>query len=200
MTPEFEIRPFQPGDMDMLYRICLLTGNAGEDATGTVDDRILGHCYAAPYVTFEPDLCFVLASHGIALGYILGTRDSVSFAKTCEAQWWPKLRLQYLLPEDDDLSPAAMMVRAIHQGYQAPSLSNEYPAHLHIDILPNGQSMGYGRKMIKMFCDRLRDYSVSALHFGVSQANGSALGFYRHLGFHVIQESKTSYMFGMHLD
>ena len=67
MTPEFEIRPFQPDDMDMLYRICLLTGNTGEDATGTVDDRILGHRYAAPYVAFEPDLCFVLASHGIAL-------------------------------------------------------------------------------------------------------------------------------------
>ncbi len=48
MMPEFEIRSFQPGDMDMLYRICLLTGKDGSDATGTVDDRILGHYYAAP--------------------------------------------------------------------------------------------------------------------------------------------------------
>lgn len=197
---EFEIRPFRSDDMDRLYRICLLTGNDGGDAAGTVDDKILGHCYAAPYATFEPDLCFVLASRGVALGYILGTRDSVSFAKVCELQWWPKLREQYPLPKDCDSSRAAMMVRIIYRGYQAPALSAEYPAHLHIDILPDGQNKGYGRRMIKIFCDRLRDYSVSALHLGVSQANGRAVGFYRHLGFHVIQESKTSTVFGLRLD
>lgn len=200
MMPEFEIRSFQPGDMDMLYRICLLTGKDGSDASGTVDDRILGHYYAAPYATFEPNLCFVLTSDEVALGYILGTRDSVAFAKTCEEKWWPKLREQYPLPRGNDLSRTAMMVRTIHQGYQAPALSNEYPAHLHIDILPNGQNKGCGRRLIEMFCNRLREYSVSALHFGVSRANGRAVGFYRHLGFHVIQKSKTSYLFGMQLD
>lgn len=197
---EFEIRPFRPDDMDRLYRICLLTGNDGGDAAGTVDDKILGHCYAAPYATFEPDLCFVLVNRGVAMGYVLGTRDSVSFAEICEAQWWPKLREQYPLSKADDLSQAAAMARLIYRGYQAPALSDEYPAHLHIDILPMGQNKGYGRRMIKMFCDRLRQHSVSALHFGVSRLNSRAVGFYTHLGFHVLQESETSYVFGMRLD
>jgi ribosomal protein S18 acetylase RimI-like enzyme len=197
---KLEIRRYKPGDMERLYRICLLTGKDGYDASGTVDDRILGHCFAAPYATFEPDLCFVLADNGVAIGYILGTSDSDSFAETCETGWWPELREQYPLPEDGDQSRMAMLVRTIHSGYQSPALSHEYPAHLHIDILPAGQGQGYGRKLIERFCERLREYPAPALHFGVSQANDRAVGFYKHLGFHVIEESRTSYIFGMQLD
>jgi len=54
------IRPYRPGDLDALYRICLLTGDAGQDATSHYHDpRLLGHIFAAPYGLFEPSLAFV---------------------------------------------------------------------------------------------------------------------------------------------
>ena len=48
------IRPYRPSDLDELYRICLLTGDAGQDATALYQDpRLLGHIFAAP--TGGPD-------------------------------------------------------------------------------------------------------------------------------------------------
>jgi ribosomal protein S18 acetylase RimI-like enzyme len=198
--PDLAIRPYEKRDMGQLYRICLETGKDGKDATGTVDDEILGHIYAAPYATFEPDLCFVVDNAGTAIGYILGTRDSKTFAETCEQKWWPHLREKYPLFENPEINRTALLTQAIHSGYQAPSISIEFPAHLHIDILPAGQGKGFGRLLIKLFTEKLREYSVPALHFGVSRKNISAIGFYKKLGFQILEESETSCVFGMKLN
>ena len=198
--PDLVIRPYEKRDMAQLYRICLETGKDGKDAAGTVDDEILGHIFAAPYATFEPDLCFVVDDSGVAIGYIVGTRDSKIFAKTCEQKWWPHLREQYPLLESPEANRTALLTQAIHDGYQAPSISTEFPAHLHIDILPAGQGKGLGRQLINMFTGKLREYSVPALHFGVSRKNTSAIGFYTKLGFQILEESETSLKFGMKLN
>jgi ribosomal protein S18 acetylase RimI-like enzyme len=199
MMRNFKIRQFHSRDMPMLYRICLLTGKDGVDASGTVDEDILGHIYAAPYATFEPDLCFVLTENDSAIGYILGTRDSTAFAEMCGQNWWPALRRKYPLMDEHDVTRTALLSRAIHNGYQPPGITSEYPAHLHIDILSSGQGMGYGRQLIDSFCSRLREHQVPALHFGVSKLNQRAVGFYKHLGFHLIETTDRSYLFGMHL-
>jgi ribosomal protein S18 acetylase RimI-like enzyme len=198
--PDLLIRPYENKDLEQLYNICLTTGKDGEDAKGTVDDEILGHIYAAPYAAFEPDLCFVLDKGGIAIGYVLGTRDSTAFAIACEQKWWPELRLKYPLHETDAGGPTALLTQRIHQGYRVPTIATEYPAHLHIDLLPIAQGQGFGRKLIEEFINRLRDYSVPALHFGVSRINVNAIGFYKNLGFQIIEEFKTSYTFGLKLD
>jgi ribosomal protein S18 acetylase RimI-like enzyme len=197
---ELVIRPYEKRDMAQLYRICLETGKDGKDATGTVDDEILGHIFAAPYATFEPDLCFVLDEAGTAIGYILGTRDSKRFAEICEQKWWPHLREKYPLIDNAVANRTALLTMAIHDGYQAPTISTDFPAHLHVDILPSGQGKGLGRQLIKVFTEKLRAYSVPALHFGVSRKNISAIGFYKKLGFRILEESETSYKFGIELN
>jgi hypothetical protein len=61
----FAIRPYHPSDLPALYRICLLTGDSGADASQLYrDPELLGHFYAAPYAVLEPDLCFVLTHDG----------------------------------------------------------------------------------------------------------------------------------------
>ncbi len=192
------IRPFESKDMPRLYHICLLTGQDGGDASGTVDDNILGAIYAAPYATFEPDLCFVLDAGGQAIGYVLGTRDSKQFADRCQREWWPPLRKKYPLLDANDQSRMASLTRSIHQGYVAPDIHNSYPAHLHIDLLPAGQGRGYGRELIMHFCETLARMKVPAVHFGVSKINEPAMGFYEHLGFHMIDSTERSVHFGMH--
>ena len=58
---EFEIRPYHNTDLSSIYRICLLTGLNGEDATSHLNEPdLVGHLFAAPYAIFEPSLCFVL--------------------------------------------------------------------------------------------------------------------------------------------
>ena len=93
------IRPYHPGDLDALYRICLLTGDDGQDATSLFHDpRLLGHFFAAPYGLFEPSLAFVTEDAEGVGGYIVGALDTQAFEEQLESEWWPGLRTRYPAP------------------------------------------------------------------------------------------------------
>ncbi|MFC2089017.1 GNAT family N-acetyltransferase, partial [Calditrichota bacterium] len=154
---EFKIRAYHPSDLSLLYRICLQTGDSGKDASRIYEDPdILGHFYAAPYAVLEPDITFILTCSQTPCGYILGTRDSEKFYEKCEREWFPILRKRYPLPDSDDNSPDARIIRLIHEGHKTNKDFTTYPAHLHIDLLPEGQGQGMGRKLIEAFINRLR--------------------------------------------
>ncbi len=194
---DFKLRPYHPSDLYMLYRICLLTGADGEDATGTIDQEILGAYFAAPYAVLEPGLCFILTADGAPAGYILGTADSLRYQKQADLEWFPPLRKKYPVRPTTDQSREAGMVRAIHQGYRAPAWAGTYPAHLHIDILPVGQGTGQGGNMMQRFLSAVREQGATGLHLGVSRGNQRALAWYPRFGFEVINESESSVVYGI---
>ena len=151
-TEKIKIRQYQPSDLESLYNICLLTGDSGKDATNIYKDPdLLGHYYAAPYSILEPELTFILTLDDKPCGYILGTKNSEKFTKKCEVDWFPKLRKQYSLPNDDDNSPDAKIIRLIHNGYKTKPELSDYPAHLHIDLLPVTQGKGLGKNNDQYF-------------------------------------------------
>jgi ribosomal protein S18 acetylase RimI-like enzyme len=194
------IRAYYPSDLPALYRICLLTGDSGRDASGLFrDPELLGHYYTGPYAVLEPELCFVLACEGAPCGYILGAADTLQFNQRCEREWFPPLRTRYPLPPQDDRSPDAHIIRLIHTGRLGEPPGPEYPAHLHIDLLPAAQGQGWGRRLMEAFCERLRMVGAGGVHLGVAKDNPGAVGFYRRLGFVELGEGKNSITFGMRL-
>jgi ribosomal protein S18 acetylase RimI-like enzyme len=197
---EFKIRPYHPSDLVSLYKICLLTADSGKDASGLYKDPdIVGHFYAAPYAVLEPDLCYVLVANDVPCGYIVGTRDSQEFYQRCEKEWFPPLRKRYSLPDEKDQTYDARIIRLIHSGHKPVDDLLDYPAHLHIDILPTGQGQGMGRKLMDVFINRLKELNVPALHLQVGKANPGAIKFYERIGFHLIKEYEFSIAFGMKL-
>jgi ribosomal protein S18 acetylase RimI-like enzyme len=197
----FTIRPYHPSDMVALYRVCLETGDNGQDARQLYrDEELLGHYYVAPYVVYEPDLCFVLLHNGSPCGYVIGTRDSDVFRAQTEQAWFPALRARYALPLDDDRSRDADMIRLIHRGMHHTSDPAGYPAHLHIDLLPVAQGQGWGRAMMQTFLARLRELHVPGVYLGVGRHNTRAVAFYERMGFQQISGSETGILFGMRLD
>ncbi|MCS7068431.1 MAG: GNAT family N-acetyltransferase [Meiothermus sp.] len=196
----FTIRPYAPTDLPHLYCVCLLTGDSGADASGLYrDPDLLGHFYAAPYAVHEPDLTFVLTDQAGVCGYVLGCRDSMEFAAWMETQWLPPLRQRYPLPPEGDTSKDAAMIRLIHKGYLPSSLTPEYPAHLHIDLLPRAQGQGQGRKLMQVFLNRLRGLGVPGVHLGVGQRNAGAVAFYERMGFVRLQTFPWGYEYGLKL-
>ena len=194
------IRPTHLSDLPQLYAVCLLTGDSGADGTHLYQDpELLGHYYTAPYVVLEPDLAFTLTHHGAPCGYVLGTRDSVAFGERCEREWFPVLRQRYPLPAENDRSRDANMQRAIHHGYHAHPDLVDYPAHLHIDLLPIGQGQGWGRKLIETLLGRMRELGVPAVHLGVGSNNVRAIQFYEKVGFHQVRAYEGWIAYGMHL-
>jgi ribosomal protein S18 acetylase RimI-like enzyme len=186
------IRPYQSSDLDDLYRICLQTGDSGKDATAMFEDpRILGHVFAAPYGLFEPSLAFVAEDETDVGAYIVGALDSRAFEKRLEAEWWPALRERYPAPPPelppDQWTPDQRAAGFIHIPLTAPDeLAEDYPSHLHINLVPRLQSQGLGRQLMNTLMRALRERGSVGLHFFVQPANQRAVGFYRHLGFAVI--------------
>lgn len=183
------IRPARPHDareVATLYEICLRTGAHGGDASALfTDPLLLGEVYLGAYVELAPEFAFVLTDDDDSpVGYVLGTADTQAFESLLEESWWPSLREQYPLGTFPEGSPDERLVKMIHSpGRTAAELIKDYPAHLHVDLLPEGQGGGNGRRLIETLLNALRDQGVPGIHLGVSTENKHAIGFYKHLGF-----------------
>ena len=197
----FAIRPYQAKDLRALYEVCLKTGDSGQDATALYrDPDLLGHVYAGPYGVLAPETCFVVADeHDAACGYILGTAETESFANRCEREWFPALRARYPIPTADDQSPDARMIRAIHRGLETVNEFPDYPAHLHIDLVPIAQGQGWGRKLMTTLVTRLRELNAPGVHLGVGARNTNAIAFYERMGFHRLATYEWGIVYGMTL-
>ena len=184
--PDLILRPYASRDLAAVYDICLRTADAGADAAHLyADPWVLGHRYAGPYVALEPDFAFVLEGSERVVGYVLGVPDSARFAAESEANWFSLLRPLYPLPAESDKSLDAQARRLIHAGCPAPDAAwlAQYPAHLHIDLLPQAQGRGLGRALMEALWTALRAAGVPGVHLGVGAGNPRAHAFYTHLGF-----------------
>lgn len=191
------IRPFESPDLERLYEICLRTGDAGGDATDLVaDGRLLGEIWAAPYALLEPDLAFVLEDGvGEVAGYVLGVLDAVEFESRCESSWWPVLRNRYPLDENGDRLDDLLIALIHNRPQPRHDLADAYPSELHIDLLPEVQGLGHGRRMIDVVVGAMKDAGSPGVHLGVSGDNVGAIGFYRALGFEEHDFDGVSYTF-----
>lgn len=193
------IRPATVHDLPGSYRVCLLTGNAGADASDRFrDPDLLGQVFVGPYIVGSPDLALVVVDdHGVA-GYCLAVADTRAFEAWEEAAWWPALRIQH--PPLDDGSADAEITALIDRPAVAPAVVVErYPAHLHIDLLERVRGHGFGRTLIERQLAALRDIGAPGVHLDVALANANARAFYRHLGFEEVVVLEDSVLMGLHL-
>jgi ribosomal protein S18 acetylase RimI-like enzyme len=193
-----EIRPYRSGDLAAVYDICVRTADGGEDARGQYsDDDLVGDVFAAPYVTLEPDLAFVIDDGGEAVGYVLGTADTTTFVQRYAAEWIPAVGDKYPAPPVPPRTTSEDMIALLHHPERmlVPGIDlASYPAHLHIDLLPAAQGRGYGRKLIERFTGAL---DAPGVHLGVRTTNVKARGFYARLGFEplpVPDSGRTTYL------
>ncbi|WPF82246.1 GNAT family N-acetyltransferase [Sanguibacter sp. 4.1] len=175
-------------DLPGMYDVCLRTGDSGADATGLYSDPfLLAHVYAGPYPVADPGLTFVLTGRGRVLGYVVGTADTVGFEEWQERSWWPTLREQladHPAADPGDGSQDWERVQHIRRARpQHDPLYERFPAHLHIDLLPEAQGGGNGRRLMTRFLDALRTRGVPGVHLGVGSGNPGARAFYLATGF-----------------
>ncbi|AIY03038.1 N-acetyltransferase [Arthrobacter sp. PAMC 25486] len=148
---------------------------------------MLGQIFAGPYPAADPDLAFVLIdSQGLA-GYIVATADTNAFEQWCEENWWPALREQYpasMAIDTVDGNQDWRRIQAIHAASPTQDeLLKDYPAHLHINLIPRAQGAGAGRALIQIMIAALRQRGVTGLHLGVGSGNPDARKFYLAMGF-----------------
>ncbi|SDQ23822.1 GNAT family N-acetyltransferase [Microbacterium sp. cf332] len=194
------LRPVRRDDDAALADVCLRTADFGSDATGLFDDDdIWGAVFARPYAERHPDHAFVVADDDDrAIGYVVATPDTDVFEEWFRSEWWPRFAERWPEPRPDDDSRQAGTLRyAYGRRAGAEPWAREYPAHLHIDLLPEAQGQGWGRRLIAQLLDRLAEGGVPRLHLVAAAGNAGALAFYDRLGFERLPSPKGVQAFGI---
>ncbi|GAA4726896.1 hypothetical protein GCM10023216_17080 [Isoptericola chiayiensis] len=204
---DIQIRPFRPTDRAAVAEICVRTAAGGGDARGVYsDDMLMPDVYALPYVEHSPELAFVVVDHdagtpgddpltvtdGRLLGYVLAVADTAAFASWWDREWTPEFVRRHPAPGPttpaepgyteqallrDGADPQRMLRGLVH-GELAT-----HPAHLHIDLVPEAQGHGLGRRLITTIRAALAERGVPGVHLGYDPANTGARAFYDRLGF-----------------
>ena len=195
-------------DVPYFYDICLKTGDAGQDASAFFyDPFLLGQYYAAPYLFYPEGLSFVAEQDYRPRGYIVAAPDTNAFNRWMEEKWLPLFRRQYPLP----MPPSQIRSQdegRLYQTFHSPHLPPDtgtqswladYPAHLHIDLLPEAQGRGLGRRLMETLCAELSRQAVPGIHLGVSQNNTRAIAFYQKTGFSVLHTGNQGMVMGKKL-
>ncbi len=89
---------------------------------------------------------------------------------------WPR-------PDVERTRQDGTLIYAYSRRRGAEPYGDAYPAHLHIDLLPELQGQGWGRRLIEILIERLRERGVPGLHLAASTDNAGALAFYPRVGF-----------------
>ena len=182
------IRTYQPTDKAAAYYICMKTGDRGGDGEPFYkeDPDALGRIYVGPYLEYEPDFALMLEDEKGVAGYALAALNAKKFFDRYEQEWRPTLCNEFQEPSGD--KKAWSRVEQVyhlyhHPDYFVPASFEDYPAHLHIDLLPRTQGQGWGRRMIEDLAKRLQNQGAPGVHLELGGMNQRAYGFYRAIGF-----------------
>ena len=199
--PDFNIRSYQSGDRDAVYDICLKTGDSGKDAAHQFTDPLaLGHIYAGPYMEYEPQSVFILNNGKNLSGYIMGTMDSKAFYDWMYNEWFQLLRNTYTQPSGDP-SRWSRTEKTINIFFTEMNkkLFEEFPAHLHIDLLPIAQGKGQGKLMMDHYISHLVNNDIKGVHLELSITNKLAFNFYKRYGMSELERDDDSIFMGLHI-
>ena len=195
------LRPFRQGDEGDLADVCLRTGDAGADATRLYrSSDLLADVFALPCAAWHPETTFVIDDGSRVVGYVVCAPDTAAFEQWFRYAWWPPREERHQKAAGESTRDAAIIAYARAVGTRPVSFRDGYPAHLHIDLLPEAQAQGWGRRLIDALGDHLRATGVRGVQLTAGERNSGAIAFYRRLGFVDLRADDGGVTFGMQLD
>lgn len=184
------------------------------------DKRLFAELFLLPYLRSDPGRCFVAAAgrgaSELAVGYVIGAADAAAhgrrfhglsplriLARILLVTWWrcpeslkslrgflAALRAEPRTerPGSAESGPAASAAAKPLPGLPA---GPDYPAELHINLLPAWQGRGLGGRLMKAFLDGLRAEGVRGVFLQTSDRNLKAVPFYERLGFVLLRAGEA---------
>lgn len=200
---QITIRNYQPADESAIVDITFKTGFMGEDLTGRGycdDSRLWYMIFIGYYARYEPEHFFVAVNSDSekVVGFICGTPDTLRQEAKFKKQMVPRIVFRLLRITSwrypHSFKTVLGMMRWVSSDTDNAKnnpIIAQYPAHLHINLLPNSQSKGLGTRLIQQFKEHMRDLGVKGVHLGTSNKNKKAVPFYHKMGFSILEESGT---------
>lgn len=181
------LRPARPTDASAISAICAATADAGKAPNPAAKAPDLpGLIYALPYLHGPACYALVVEDAMGVCGYAVGTADSQAFYRWLNEVWLPGQARPQLT--DHALPIDLRFAAALQRNYTAPAWHTQFPAHLHLNLLPRAQGQGAGNRLMLSLSDALAQAGAAGLHWGADAANLGALAFYKKLGYPVFAE------------
>ncbi len=174
------IRPVKLTDMIQIEYVCRMTAGPLSRKEPIVGNRV-AKMYSTYYVRECQSTSFALVnSEDVPVGYILCEKNYKKFKKLYRKTDVP---IVFSLKKSDGIKAWCLPIP-----YQF--FGNKYPAHLHIDILPEYQGKGYGTKLVKALLYELKRENIKGIMLTADYENTGAVRFYERLGFKTLIKSE----------
>lgn len=163
-------------DIPTAEQICLATADESLRRTAASRENTL-LLYNRYYTRASLDACLVAVNEADeAVGYILCAPDYKTYCESFRKNECKDIRKLGLLRG----------VRAWFEPQLQKKYAKRYPAHLHIDLLPEAQGQGMGTALMHALKTHLRAQNVQGVFLCVGKDNKKALRFYKKQDFQVL--------------
>lgn len=185
------VRPYRPSDRDGVRRVCFETGYMGDPvAWQWRDAESFADLFSGWYTDHAGDDALVVADDRYeVVGYLLGCRDSTQVPGPGRLAAHHLLRRGLLVRPGTapvlwrtlgDLAVQTARTRRVPAG---EVVDPRWPAHLHIDLLPEARGTGMGRRLMTTWLDALRADGSPGCHLTTWAENDGAVAFFQAMGF-----------------
>lgn len=184
------LRPVRSSDEYALGQIAYQTGFFGQSAARYFPSQpLFALLWIRPYFYGAGSLGFVAELDGQVVGYIIGSVNQAKYhsalTQTVLREGWRTLPPLWAL-----LACLRYLLRAAL--FAGPHASwREYPAHLHINLLPQARGLRLGEQLLVAYLRVLTERGVPGVQLSTTDQNSAALGLYHKLGFRVLAEKNT---------
>lgn len=171
------IRNYKPKDKERLRYICKETAwdsyKADENRLESVP--IMFNDY---FTEQEPEFAFVLADdNDLPAGYIICSANYDNFVNSMKTVYTERL---YAVAPDE--------VSFLNNFLSSLEKIKDHPVHFHIDILPDFQRQGWGRKLMQKLWNKLKSENIDYLSGCCISRNSDGYKAYMKLGFEEIYD------------
>ncbi|QBD74765.1 GNAT family N-acetyltransferase [Ktedonosporobacter rubrisoli] len=180
------IRKYREGDREAIQDICYLTGYMGNSAACYWRHKpSFVEIWTSYYIDHEPASLYVATIDNRVVGYLTGCLDTSSAPKL-ENIMTAQITKYGLLFRP---GTAGFLYRALldslreKQGATGELLDERWPAHLHINLLPDARGTGLGRALMQRWFEHLRESGSPGCHLGTIVENTRAVTFFEKMGF-----------------
>ena len=141
------------------------------------------------YPDHEPESLFVAEVGGQVVGALLGAVDTGRFEQVYRQCVRPLLLRRGLSGAYGwpGWLPAILRTEWAGKQIEAPEVDrNQYPAHLHVGILPEWRRQGLGKELMQCFAAYLRQRGIPGYHLYASSFHPLGVAFYYKLGLELV--------------
>jgi len=191
-----QLRPYRPGDLEAVRRICADTGFLGSPIDPIFEDRELFADYLTGYYTrFEPEALLVCEVDGEVRGYLMGCRRALlrqAYQFLANFVVAGKALYRCLRRPYNNASCRFLRWVLMNSWREVPVTPRNMP-HFHMNILPDARSVRNTRALIRTFLDFLRSHDCRSVYGQVVTYSGRrTVSLFRRYGFRVIDRVEVT--------